>query len=76
MTEVEMLRKQLTETSSKLDAALDREMRLEAKVQVAVIGLTQLLTRITARDNWYIGSGRDSLTARVTSLLTKIRSMP
>jgi len=70
MTEVEMLRKQLTETSSKLDAALDREMRLEAKVQVAVIGLTQLLARIV------VGMGYGVLTTRVTSLLTKIRSMP
>lgn len=70
MTEVEALRKQLTETSSKLDAALDREMRLEAKVQVAVIGLTQLLARIDC------DAGRDSLVASVTSLLTKIRSMP
>lgn len=70
MTEVEALRKQLTETSSKLDAALDREMRLEAKVQVAVIGLTQLLARVA------VGAGRDSLVASVTSLLTKIRSMP
>lgn len=70
MTEVEALRKQLTETSSKLDAALDREMRLEAKVQVAMIGLNQLLGRIA------VGAGYISLTTRVTSLLTKIRTMP